>query len=353
MHKFKIAIIKQNNLSFTDSDIINDQLNKLCSSNYDITTINKINSDIETMITPFITLKEVTLDEMMEEIVKNTLLTPELMGDTSLCMEYDKDIYQLCHLSLKNNRLEEDDNNINGIGSCLALDHEKVYGKAVLIKSTITDDYTCQPSSINLIEDISNIIFKKIIHKGIKIKDDASIEEFFFKKDPAENFSEADKENYKWFELSLFKFNLIVFIESAPTFNNINKIATRIMGKKVVGNMIIVSSCADNDYEDFDRQLFDKLDTSCWGSLESRKSYNDENENENKKINGLPIVKNRYISLNERYNRSRNLFDGYSYTCTGCFRIKYASSDEQKNDWASHKTECSYNQDPINNLLKK
>ena len=235
---FEIAVININNFNF-------DQLDKP----YSIENIQRnINQYIE-----FITVS--STDEMMELIVKYTKLTPELLGDTDVCFNNEKYLIQMTYLSLKKNNKLEDENNVNGVASYFAEDSEKMYGTCVLTKAKITDEAICIPKSIT-IDDITDVFYKKLVHRGMLLKVD-SFEEFEFNNDPTIGFEDnSDCDNIRWTAINIFKFSLVMYFRLDPKNNKFNKLATRILGSyPVYGDVILTSKSSENSYDDMSLEI--------------------------------------------------------------------------------------------------
>jgi hypothetical protein len=158
MEKFNIVVISPNKFKF----------DKNCVADQEI-LLTEINELLE--------IKQVTLDTMMETIVNVINLTPQLMGDTTVCYENQEYVYQLCHMRLKENNMEEDFKYINGISSYLVSGKEEIYGYTVLIKSKISDNFNCIPSSIINKTEIAELLMKRIRHTGVIVYSDGLVED--------------------------------------------------------------------------------------------------------------------------------------------------------------------------------
>jgi len=319
--------------------------------------------DIEHAIVEHVELNEVTNETLMECVVKTINLTPKLMGDTTACYENEEHIYQICHLNLKDNGKEEDESNLNRVASYLATDNKKIYGRSVLLCSKITETGICQNTTLDM-NTISRILYSKLVHKGVKIHTSGEIEEFNFNYDPLEEYTQEQRDNYKWFELPLFKFNLIVYIEKTPmestASEKINKKMTKLFGRgRINGNAIVVSKVTENEYIDLDNNLINKILVVSGGSLKERELL-DEEKKDGEKKDGLPFVINKYRILQQRYNNrqkkcyscSEDIMDKNSQVCTGCYRVIYHSEICQKKDWENHKSDCLYGKCAINGINK-
>jgi hypothetical protein len=341
MDNFNIAIIKPNKFKFSQDDL-------------ESLTVDKILDDIQNHID----IVSLSSADFMEKIVTTIGLKPELMGDTNICYEDNKYIYQISHLDLKKNNLLENDN-INGIASYLPIDDINVHGNAIFLCSEITDNHTCITNNVNL-NIIAEILYNKIVKTGIKISTDGNITEFKYSNDPIENMNQDEKNNLRWLECNILKFNLILFVQKNPNPNTINKKGTKLFGThRVYGNVYVVEKVTDNKFSSLQKTTFTKLLEICNGPLNSRDLIENENK-DGQKINNLPIVYNRYCLLNDRYknrlnkcnNCSKELNNDDFFKCAGCYRINYDSKECQKEDWTYHKPNCLNIDKNLNKLLK-
>ena len=339
---FDIVLIKPGSFAIDKSiftkDITNEQISQLVTNKLEF-----INTDLE---------------GMMNIVVDTIKLQADKIGDTTLCYEDSKSIFQLCHYKNSNNGGIDDDTTLNELASLLTLGNESVYGDAILICSAIKEDYTCQPASIGMKEVVS-LIYNKIVHIGVLINNNGDVREFKFVKDPLENYDETEVANYQWMELPFLNFNLILFVQVVPSDKQINKKVTKLAGRfSVQGDCILVSKSAENEFLNLDGRLFDKLLKLSTGPLAAR-NLNENEKKDNEKVNNLPLVYNRYHILEERYNKYKDLCQCCAkkleteLTCQGCYRVKYHDSVCQKDDWYIHKQECLYGKNPLNSYLIK
>lgn len=307
--------------------------------------------EVVEIIKPLIEFRSVTISVMMDEICEEIGLTGELVGSTALCMENNDFIYQLCYLSLKDNDKEDDEEMINGLASYLTMDSQSVYGNCVLICSKILETGICATHDIN-IDDLVNLLYKKINHMGIRIDTSGEVSEVEFNKQNMDSvFGLSD---YKYLELPFLKFNLIMYVREGST-DTINKKATLLFGsKKILGDVIVLSKSSENEYIDLDLALFKKMLIVAEGSLDNRVLTESEKDDD-EKVDGLPIIKNRHRILHNRYNNyvkmchfCKIVSDSTNNVCSGCYRMRYHSEECQKNDWKKHRIECLHNVKPVN-----
>lgn len=337
MEQFQVAIINPNKLVL-DAKNLKDSLTEEL---------------IKTEIAPYITFKTTSIKEMMNIVYDTIKLTDKLMGNTSLCYEDSEYIYQLCHLSPKDNKKVEDESIANGISSYLVQGRFIIYGSSVLIRSRITNNNTCATDTIEL-DKIATLIYNKLIHKAIKISVTGEISEYTFYDDPLEDCTKDVITNSRYVEVPLLKFNLLMFMDLNPELDNINKKATRLIGhSRVHGNVYIASKSTEHEYIDIDINLFNKLHKIA------SESELTEDEKEDITVDNIPIIKNRHVILDSRYNSFENKCScgcgmlEQSYVCSGCYRMKYSSVECQRKHWSIHKKVCPYSKESLNSVLFK
>ena len=212
MDKITIAIVKP-------SDIESSGINKEITKN-----------NIMEIISENIEIKEIMFADMFETILKTIKYTPELAGSTDIFNETATNVYQICYLP-------DSKENKNNIGTLLINNENQVSGNCVLINSKITENYTCKPDNIS-IKDIQNILYSKLIHKGIKIDTMDTVTEFTYETNPLKDIYDELNPNWQYIEIPFLKFNLILFCQlkainnnnNNNINNNINKKATRLVG---------------------------------------------------------------------------------------------------------------------------
>ncbi|MCJ7636864.1 MAG: zinc finger MYND domain-containing protein [Nitrososphaeraceae archaeon] len=286
-------------------------------------------------------------DEMMELIIDEIGLTPELVGDTQTCYETIQYVYQLCFVGYDNSSSIKEEKELNTIATYL--NGDSVYGPAVLLNSKICNDYICSPSTVT-IENLSHIIYSKFIHKGIIIPNNEkdSVEEYEYCGHPLERLeSEENYVKYKLFETTFLGFQLGFFGEINST--KINKRATRLIGnQKLYGNVVMLCKLP-HEFQDIDLDLYEKISKLSYGSLKQRELLNTE-DREGEKINNLPIALNRFCILDNRYTNYKKICDycnkeleSDKFICSGCYRVRYHNKECQKDDWEKHIIDCLYN----------
>ena len=301
-------------------------------------------------------LHESSNETMMEQIVNFTNMTPDLMGDTSLCFE-DKDyVIQLCHVSPEDNKELKLD--INGIGSYLVADNRKIYGNIVVMKFKITDDNTCVNHSVNY-DEIVDIIFRKFNHIGVHIDVNNNKTEFMYKDTPMEYINKNLHYNYKSIDVNLFGNVFLMFVELVPETNKPNKAATRLVGNCLIhGDVILAAKGSDILFSDVTLEYVEKIEKLCWGTFSKRNLEGVELQNREKidklpiVMNGFRIVENRLQKYVKECTKCNSKLENTSLVCTGCYRAIYDNPECQKEHWIAHSKECLVNKKPINDALR-
>jgi len=337
----KIICIKPNNFCFSGGN-------------------NDTKEFIKSQIIDYIDEIELLPENMMEHTIKWINMQPEDFGDTLICREDDKHIVQVCYKS--HNGQEANNDDINAIATFMNLTRQKIHGNVSVLCSVINHLDHCVHASITS-DDIVDILYKRLHHTGIIVQPDDSITEFTFMDNPLICIDTEQQKNYQFIESTLLKFNLIAGIEKEPKNNKINKYATKILGKyPVYGDVIFVLRIDDQDYDSITIDTFNKLLKVTSNCLSGRELT--DNEKSDEKIEGIPVIKNKYVLLKNRYNAHYDKChfcmkkfnqdnEQQKIVCGGCFRVYYDSSDCRYKDWQYHKDECLFKIKPINLSLTK
>lgn len=317
-------------------------------------SVDKLTEEIK----GYIEIKEVAnTDDMMAEIVKITKLKPassddnittdvkQQCGSVINCMEDFDALYQLCYLDFKENDIEATDDDVNGIASCLSVGKILINGNAVLLKSSYNSNYTCLPASITL-NDIATNLYKNYVHKGVLIGDDKwKIVDFY------ESPTEILGDDIQYIEVPLYMHNLIICYKKEGE-DYINKQATQISGKsKIKGEVLLISKSTEYEFLDIDSNMFGMILSATAGPYWTRVLTQDENDD--KRIDGLNVMMNRAIMMKIRTKDLQNKCNRCGKTenlkkCTGCYRVYYDNSTCLKEDWDRHKDDCLNKTKPIN-----
>lgn len=341
LSEYTVAVIRPNNFKNEEFDLSVTQ------------------TEISEVVKPYVELINVNRDNMMEVIVKTIGLTKELIGATNIVYQDENSIYQICHLNLEDDNKQKDDREQNGLCTILTIGDITVRGPAILLRSDITSKGICTTASVSP-DNIVDIVYKKTVHRGVKVSPDGELTDFFFRKDPMESYNTEQIDNFQWMELPLFKLNLIVFIQVKPVVDKVNKKITQLVGREIIhGESLIVLKSVENEFLDVPIDMVEKLLIATLGPVSKRDMKEEELKDGEKKDN-LPIVMNGYHILNNRVEKYKNrcgrcngeLTSG-DKKCSGCFRLKYCSRECQIEDWYHHKGECLNSKKPLNYTLTK
>lgn len=335
MDNFNIILIKPNDVIFDYTELIKSEPNYF-----------------EEHISNLIEILPVTINNMMEVIINKIGLTSEIFGNTSKCLDNNDTIYQICHLSDKDaHQLGGDNAKINRLASYMVLGKEAIYGPVMLVKSDFIENRTCISSNINGLTETCNLLHQRLIHTCIQLNSDGTHIQKSFIESPAEFLSEYDAKNYRFIEANFLNFNFVIFVQMEPDVKQINKKATRLSGEhKIFGTAILVCKTTENDFCNITLDMYKKIDRTSWGSLKNRDILAHEKD-ENKKINNLDIIINNFNILENRYNQINNISE-YKCICTGCYRVRYMTPEDQKQDWDNHKKECLFEKPDINSYIR-
>lgn len=282
----------------------------LFSTNSHKLTETTTKEEIKRMMEDCFKLKETTHENMMKECIDFIQLTHEQMADTEIVAESEDYIYQLCHIPTDSSMMqknkekddENDDREFNSLASYLT--RSEVYGNAVLIRSKIKEDRTCDCDSFND-DDVVNEIWKTVNHIGIKIGTDDNISEFRYT-DPIKTIPNT----YRAFEFYLLGYNMYMYVDCAFEGKPINKLASRLTGEySVVGDVYVILNY-NKGYGDLTREDMDKLNKISWIPQKERDLTQEESKED--KIDGRLVVKNRFTVIKDRLKqKSENMYSSW------------------------------------------
>ena len=155
-NNINLIIIKPNDFKFNK---------ELYYNKYD-----KLKEDLE----QYVEERSVAFNDMMETIINEIKLTPELVGETSVFYENSTNIYQMCHIGKEKDQqiiqeVEVDKKLAEPFNSLASyLFGDQINGTVILLNSKIGDDSRCNPDDIT-IDDFTKILHSKFIHNGIYI----------------------------------------------------------------------------------------------------------------------------------------------------------------------------------------
>ena len=341
---FNLAIIKKNKVGI-DMEKISDE-----SSSSPFEYLKDLIKDNISFVTVEST------DEMMHLIVSTINLNGDRIASTTHCHEESDNIYQICHLNPKRNNLPENQDDINYLASFLTTGRELVYGDAVYIKSIITENGTCMPTDIG-VDEIVNILYRKIRPVCVLMKTDGTIHEIKFLNNPFSDSLNRDISDFDLIEVPILEHNVILYFEKSPNDKTLNKKASRLIGtSKVRGDVIVVLMETENSFGSINKSLIDNLLVVSSGDMSNR-DITDEERHKDETINGLSVIINKHRILQKRLSeykkkcsnpKCNSESDLSPNVCTGCYRVTYCSKECQSDDWSSHKKGCGYGKDFLN-----
>lgn len=333
MDYINVVLIKPNNIVFNNKDLIN------ITQDY-----------FKDIISPYLEIIQCTKDNIMEKIINAIGLNSESMGDTKYCLETLDYAYQLCTIDYTANNITINDKiEYNAIASYLVMGKGNLGGNIIVVKSKFIEDRTGIQDSISGIDEICWLLYERMVHTCVQLNVDDTYQIKKFIESPSEFLTVSESHNYVSLEINYLHFNLLLFVQMEPDVKTINKRATRLSGVyKIYGTCIMLCKTAENDYINITEELYKKMDATCWGPLALRNLSTEESES--KIVNNLDTVINNHYILDTRYKNINNT--NMKCVCTGCYRMKYESLHEQKQDWENHKKECLYTKNDINGYIR-
>ena len=339
---FSLAVIGMNKIGI-DVDKISDEA-----------SVHQYLNDLVKDHVAFVSVA--STDEMMNTIVDTIGLSTSTIATTTHCCDDADNIFQVCHLNPKRNNLNEDQETINYLASFLGIGKEIIYGNAVFLKSAITESGLCVPSDVTL-DNIVDILRKKITPRCVVIKADGTIEEIKFLNNPFTDSLNRNVEDFDSIEVPILEYNLLLYFEKEAVTKVLNKKASKLMGTtKVYGDVVIIMMDTENDFGYLTKDLLDNLLTLSSGDISTR-DITDEERHKDEKINDLPLVFNKHRILQSRLlahkivcgqpSCNKELQTGTN-TCTGCYRINYCTKECQAQHWSQHRHTCNYGKDFLN-----
>jgi hypothetical protein len=293
--------------------------------------INKIYKDLEKLII----YRAVDSCHLMDEIYSTLKMKPNYLGDTDTVYENDEEMVQMCYLSLENNNEAEDLDQINSLGSLFL--QKKVFGTVIILYSKINQqDYKCYSENIDN-HILASIYYAKHVHVGIYTLNN-NISEYGYFTSPLQHKSLKKDDQYMVTKFNIFNFYLNAFYKKESD-EPVNKIASRIIGKKVFGPVIFCAKCSETEYIDLDENLFMELYRKSCGPLKRRIVENPKYvDHQLQKINnGYCILK--VTKEHDECNHCKKTTN--LSICTGCYRVYYDSKECQQKDRCFHKDECN------------
>lgn len=250
-------------------------------------------------------------------------------GGTEIVLERDNKIFQLTHYTGESNRL----------ASLLTINGMEIDGVAVL--SAVSPDLERGIDSLLSVtmDDIRYMIRAKTHHWGVKIDPDCNVDLEAFEFEDVQ----VAPDGYKPCEYSVFKYNLFMYAEPGEEGKSLNKRATIILGRKVYGDVYVGHKLQENLYGDLSCDELNKIISMSAQERSKVDMTSEELEDEEK--NGLPVIKNRFKILRDRWVKYRDICNNCpkpaKSRCGKCYQLRYCSPHCQKQDWIFHKKYCT------------
>lgn len=283
----------------------------------------------------------------------------DLVGDTEVCDEtVERKIFQFCYIDpFDNDGMKPQ--LYNKLASNLLYSQKRVTGTVVLFGCQIIKNGTAKNISTN-ITDLKNILNRKFIHTGIYCHSSNKLLEFTFHNDMNifNNHNQCESIRPRlpniwellktgiYYEISIFKYNLVIV---TPTNDYINEPSNKIISlllnsMDARGSFIILHKITETEYYDItitelkkmvylhkelingtniqeSEPLTDLTDltesviepvTNLLTEAEIESKIEAETnalakQNNIEKIDGLVVIKNKYITLYNKYNKYKQL----------------------------------------------
>lgn len=291
-------------------------------------------------------------DNMMYNIVNAIHMTPDDMGDTAHIYTTSDTNYDMVWVDSPNLPKNE---------LATILNHEKdVFGHAVVMKFSIDDNGSNHIQSMTM-QDMEHLIKNIRTYTCTLSKANGDMIDITYdKKDSVvmDNVSSLlgnlpVSDIYR-IDISLFKCNLSIYCIK-KTSEKVNKNITALLGNHIVcGPCVIVYNSNDLHktfqgkkirYLDHMTSLLLKKIIKCAKCpLEDRVPKDCELEAIVDNKNGDKCIISTEFILKHRLNSLKH----NALLCEGCYRVHFASKEDQKDQWHIHKKECLYNQEPLN-----
>jgi hypothetical protein len=291
--------------------------------------------NISTFITEYVSFIDVTEETFLDTIVNNISQHHKQTANTDFISESLNDIYQMCYIQ------DDEQKEVNSFASLLTYDNKIIYGTVAILHFTTTN--SIQKSFMDT-KQIERLYLKRIQHCGVKIETNNTLTHI----ELGDNIPLIMERHFGW-KKENSKCVFSVFGDRGFDFemyelkNNtdINRIATKLYGCRVVGDVIIFLKAYTDRYTDISISEIRDLAKLCETSTEKLSLTKEELEHTNN------VVKNRYYYLKTRLTHYKSQChycwkeNGKLLTCTGCYRLKYCNRECQLSDWnGNHKTNC-------------
>lgn len=313
MKNFNIILIKPNNLK----------------------TFNPYSSEFDNEISNYIEIKTVDDYSFIENLITHLKLSNnnekekekneyDYTGDTDICYETEKYVYEICHVDKLENQIESRGDNV--LSSQLTLLHKTIDGPSILYGYKINKKGVAENININK-DTIKEILINKFFHKGIYIHTSGNMCEFTYHND-LNVFNEQNQieellprlqeignliKTGLYYDYSIYKYNLVIIFSNEYKNSDINKILTVFLNNKIKdknipakGNFIILNKVAKNDYTNITINEFKKI-VYCYKDKDLKSE-----DTKIEKIDNLYVIKNRFVILNNRFKKYKKKLEDFN-----------------------------------------
>ncbi|AUV58515.1 zinc finger domain-containing protein [Bandra megavirus] len=362
----KIAVIKKNQINFTDMEkYALPLLYQYHDDNTRSTLKNKINDYISEVISPYIEFIEVDQDlltNICNQLTKNFInrQPDEFFYHTEASYASPKVYLEMmyCQPIWKDSVVDQSD--INNLACLFSLKHNVINYNCVIIANKYTDNDIGITISDVSIQDILRVIRRRFFFTASLIKDNDIIKYYY--QNPAYLVSQifgldADAKIEK-LSVGLLKYNLNFYSQQDKN-KYINQIATRINGLyRLYGDVIVLHEFEENVYTNISIHEIKRLNVLSYGRLYDRQLKDHEihdemvqdvdpegKEIEKKKTPNWSkyiIVNNRMLEWNKHKTECINCQNIMKKViiCDKCYRVKFCSVNCQQEFSSYHSDEC-------------
>lgn len=318
---------------------------------------------VETVIT--------STDDIAYELYNRLNLTHDVIGESCVIYEDINYIYQLFNHPMT----PETTQPINSIATVLARGlhfkdpSKSIYSDAIIVKSKIKQsNYTCETADMNL-ELLVDVLSMKIKHVGLFIETTGSMVEWVFSSNPMEKVDEDMQDNFGCVGFKALDFEFICYFQKQfypeSIDNELNQKATLLLGTHLVYGDVIICHVSDNNFSDINANTLNKILLYLTSGASSREGDvvrdnlgNDIEAASKEKIDGLYVVKNKYINLANKLKNFQVICHGLNcnekinksiYCCKHCNIAQYHSIECRDSNITHHKKLCPI--DKIQNAI--
>jgi hypothetical protein len=251
--------------------------------------------------------------------------------------------------------------NINNLGCLASLKHTVIENDVIIManKYDLSSPYYTQITDITK-SDILRIIRRRFIMTAILIKTDQIVKYYY--QNPSylvsKVFNMDPNDRIERLPFNLMKYNLVAYFKHEKT-KPVNPIATRINGHfRLHGDVLILHELEDKIYGNLSVAEIAKLEALSYGRLYDRQPTEEETytlPTVEADEEGNPVEKktipiwSRYITVQRRLLNRQAQGDlcincdkklSHSITCDRCYRVKFCSSQCQREYGNFHYDDC-------------